>query len=74
MSFVLLAFPGNNQISPWWYELKVSASMGCFAKEATLWALEYTLGDHILLLVFKYHWHYLKCNSSILAKPTIGAN
>lgn len=37
MSFALLAFPGNNQISPWWYELKKSELLwNVFAKGATL--------------------------------------
>lgn len=50
MSFVLLVFSGNNQISPQWYEWKVRASMGQYTKEVTHWA-ECTREERLLLLL-----------------------
>lgn len=60
MSLALLAFPGKNQVSPWWYELKVRASTECFVKGATLWALgmlsgrpHHFAGSQVLLTLFE---------------------
>lgn len=73
MSLALLAFPGNNQISPWWYELKVRASVECFLQKEPHFGLEMPSGrphpfvsSQVLLT--------LKNTSSLLVKSTVGAN
>lgn len=75
MSFALLAFPGNNQISPWWHELKVRASMECFCKRSHTVGLRNTLWEAPsfcwLSSIVDIVW---KNDSSILVKPIIGAN
>lgn len=73
MSLALLAFPGSNQISPWWYELKKSELLWNVFCKGAHFGLEMPSGrphpfvsSQVLLT--------LKNTSSLLVKSTVGAN